>query len=210
MLTLLRLKYFQFLEHWQQKGFLSACRFALYHKDEEVPVVKELDNMPPVKDPGKGYQLVEVTPENFSSRSFRYPLRSREERTGLYFQYGYCALAIVRDGLAVGDLWYVSRSTARAANIHPDVQRLEFDLADDEVYMFDMHVGSDQRGGGLATFLLSSALHHLHGKGYRKAFGYYSADNVPALWVHRLLGYKELPHFIIRRFLLYRTARAKN
>lgn len=209
MLSLLRVKYFQFLEHWHQEGFLSACCFTLYHQDEEVPVMKDLTALPPVKVPEEGLHLIEVTPESFSHQTIKYPLRSRQERVELYFSKGYRGLAMVRDGKAVGALWYVSRDMARTPEIHPDVQRFKIDLADKEVYMFDMHVGAEQRGGGLATFVLNSALHHLYDKGFHKAYGYYSAGNIPALWVHRLLGYKELPHFIVRRFLLYRTARAK-
>ncbi|APG26931.1 hypothetical protein A7E78_03225 [Syntrophotalea acetylenivorans] len=210
MLSLLRVKYFQFIEHWHQEGFLSACCFALYHRDEEVPVVRSLTDLPPLKGAEEGMHLVEVTPENFSPQAFKYPLRSRQERVDLYFQKGYRGLAMVHDGRAIGDLWYVSRGTAKTPEIHPDVQRFKIDLADKEIYMFDMHVGAEQRGGGHATFLLNSVLHHLYGKGYHRAYGYYSATNIPALWVHRLLGYQELPHYIMRRFLLYRTAQVKD
>ncbi|OEU61272.1 MAG: hypothetical protein BA870_08745 [Desulfuromonadales bacterium C00003094] len=210
MLSMLRVKYFQFLEHWHQDGFLSACCFTLYHQDEEVPVVKDLTVLPPMKDPEDGLVFIEVTPESFSPQTIKYPLRSRQERVELYFQKGYRGLAMVRDGKAVGDLWYVCREIARTPELHPDLLRFKIDLADKEVYMFDMHVGAEQRGGGLATFLLSSALHHLNDRGYQKAFGYYSAKNIPALWVHRLLGYQELPHLIMRRFFLYRTAQIKD
>lgn len=209
MLSLLRVKYFQFLEHWRQAGFLSACSFTLYHQDEEVPVVRDLTALPPVKVPEEGLTLIEVTPESFSPQTINYPLRSRQERVELYFGKGYRGLALVREGKVVGDLWYVSRDMAQASEIHPDVQRFKIDLADKEVYMFDMHVGAKKRGGGLATFLLCSALHHLNDRGYQKTYGYYSAKNIPALWVHRLLGYKELPHLIMRRFFLYKTAHIK-
>lgn len=209
MLSLLRVKYFQFLEHWHKDGFLSACCFTLYHRDEEVPVMKELTALPPLKVSEDGLTLIEVSPESFSPTKIKYPLRSRQERVELYFQKGYRGLAMVLDGKVVGDLWYVGRDTAQTPEIHPDVQRFKIDLADKEVYMFDMHVGAEQRGGGLATFLLSSALHHLNDRGYHKAFGYYSAGNIPALWVHRLLGYQELPRLIMRRFFLYRTAQIK-
>lgn len=210
MLSLLRLKYFKFLEYWHQHGFLSACCFTLYHKDEAVPVAKDLNAIPPVKVSEEGLHLIEVAPDTFPSMVFKTPLRNCQERAEIYFRRGYRVLALVREGTVVGDLWFVSRKTARTPGIHPDLQRLKIDLADDEVYMFDMHVSSQQRGGGLATHLLSSALHHLHNRGYCRAWGYYSAYNIPALWVHRLIGYQEFPHFILRRFFVYRTARAKD
>lgn len=210
MLSFLRVKFFQFIEHLHQQGFLPACRFAVYHKEEDVPVVKELDDLPPLKAPEEGLELVEVAPQDCADKTFEHPLRSREERCELYFRNGYCGLAMLREGRPVGDLWYVSTLTARTPPIHPDVQRFKLNLAEDEVYMFDMHVAFDHRGEGLATFLMASALHYLHGKGYRKAYGYYSKANIPALWVHRMIGFKELPHFIIRRFLLYRIAKEKD
>ncbi len=209
MFSMPRVKYFQFLEHWYQKGFWSACGFTLYHKEEEVPVVRDLSNIPPLKVLDEGLTLIEVTPENVSSQNFQYPLRSRRERVEPYLQKGYCALAMVQEGQAYGDLWYVSQKTARTEVIHPDIQRFKIDFSAEDVYLFDMHVDSKQRRGGLATFLLSSALHHLHNQKYCRAFGYYAADNIPALWVHRLLGYQELPPVIVRRYFLHRTTHPK-
>ncbi|OEU51930.1 MAG: hypothetical protein BA871_16205 [Desulfuromonadales bacterium C00003096] len=209
MLSLLRLKYFKFREHQNQHGFLSACGFTLYHMDEAVPVAKDLNDIPPVKASAEALHLIEVAPDAFSAMVFKTPLRNCRERAEIYFRRGYRVLALVSDETVVGDLWYVSRSTALTPGIHPDLQRLNIDLGDNEVYMFDMHVSSQQRGGGLATHLLSSALHHLHDRGYSRAWGYYSAYNIPALWVHRLIGYKEFPHYILRRFFVYRTVRVK-
>ncbi|MEZ4485645.1 MAG: GNAT family N-acetyltransferase [Syntrophotaleaceae bacterium] len=210
MMTLLRLKYFKFLEYWHQHGFLPACCFTLYHKDEAVPVAKDLSSLQPAKVSEEDMQLVELTPDIFSSTVFKTPYRNCPARAKVYFRQGYRCLALMQHDSAVGDLWYVSRSTARTQGVHPDLHRLRIDLADNEVYMFDMHVSSQQRGGGLATNLLSSSLHYLRREGYSKAWGYYSAHNIPALWVHRLIGYQEFPHFILRRFFVLRSARAKN
>jgi GNAT superfamily N-acetyltransferase len=211
MLSLMRNRFFQFLEHWRQKGLLSALLFVIYKEEEAVPVVKDLKQLPPVKVPQEGFRLVDVTPETFPALALVYPLRSRRERTGKYFRRGYRALAMVGEGnKVVGDLWYVSRGSARTSKIHPHVRWFGLDLSEDDVYMFDMHVVSDQRGGGLATYFLKSALHHLHSGGYERAYGYFAAQNTPALWVHRLIGYRELPHFLVRRVFFYETARAKD
>jgi GNAT superfamily N-acetyltransferase len=168
MLSLMRNRFFQFLEHWRQKGLLSALLFVIYKEEEAVPVVKDLKQLPPVKVPQEGFRLVDVTPETCPALGLVSPLR------------------------------------------HPHVRWFGLDLSEDDVYMFDMHVVSDQRGGGLATYFLKSALHHLHSGGYERAYGYFAAQNTPALWVHRLIGYRELPHFLVRRVFFYETARAKD
>ena len=120
------------------------------------------------------------------------------------------SFAMVRDGVVIGDLWYVSRATSRAPRLHPHLQWFGIDPGPDEVYMFDMQVDPNERGNSLTTWFLTSVLFKLRENGYNKAYGYFAAQNVPALWVHRLIGYEEKPHFVVQRFLLYETAHAKD
>lgn len=209
MFSLLLVKYFEFLEHWHEKGFFSACRRALYRLEELVPVEKDLNALSPTKESKEGLDLVEITPHTFSSLQLEYPLRSRQKRAEYYFRRGYLALAMVHDGKVVGDVWYVSSASSQSPEIHPHVKWFGFNLSENDVYMFDMHVVSDQRGGGLGTFFLNTYLQYLHSKGYQKAFGSFAVQNVPALWVHRLIGYKEFPHYVFRRIFLYETGRPK-
>lgn len=209
MVSLLQTKFFQFREHWRHDGFISACRTALYKEEEAVPVEKDLNSLPPLKGPEDGLHLVDITPKTFSSLSLEYSLRSRRKRAESYFRRGYRGLAMVRNGKVVGDVWYVSCTSSRLPEIHPHVKWFGFNLSENEVYMFDMQVVTDQRGGGLATFFMNSCLHYLRSKGYQKAFGYFNAINIPALWVHRLIGFREFPHFIIRRIFFFETGRPK-
>lgn len=211
MIATLRIKYLQFLEHRRQEGLLSACRFTLYKYEEAVPVEKELSTLRPVKAPAGGApELVELGPENFHSLSLTYPLRSRRERAGNYFARGYRSFAMVREGKVLGDLWYVTRQSARAETPHPHLGWFGIDLGPQQAYMFDMYVHPTERGNALTTWFLGSVLHELRRRKVEKVYGYFAAQNVPALWVHRLIGYHERPRFIVRRFLLYETAQAKN
>lgn len=210
MKTLLRIKYFQFIEHYRQAGFLSACWFTLYKCEEAVPVVKNLATLRPAKAPGGALPvLLDLGPDNFYSHDLHYPLRSRRERAERCFRLGYRTFAMVRDGVVIGDLWYVTRATARTPRLHPHLQWFGIDLGEHEVYMFDMHVDQKERGNSLTTWFLTSVLFTLRDKGFDKAYGYFAAQNVPALWVHRLIGYEEKSHFVVQRFLLYETAHAK-
>ena len=209
MFSLLLVKYFEFREHWQQKGFFSACCRALYKEEEFVPVEKDLNSLPPLKPPKEELRLVEINPDTFSSLQLEYSLRSRRKRAEYYFERGYRGLAMVHGEEVVGDVWYASCAYSQIPEIHPHVKWFGLNLCENEIYMFDMHIDSPQRGGGLATFFLNSCLHHLHSKGYQKAFGCFDPQNTPALWVHRLMGYREFPHFIVRRFFLYETGQPK-
>ena len=211
MISMLRIKYLQFLEHRRQEGWLSACRFTFYKHEEAVPVEKDLTALRPVKAPAGGTpELVEIGPENFLCLPLTYLLRSRRERAGRYFALGYRSFAMVRDGKVLGDLWYVTRQSGRFDPPHPHLGWFGIDLGPRQAYMFDMWVDPGERGNALTTWFLGSVLHEQRRRGLEKVYGYFAAQNVPALWVHRLIGYQELPRFIVRRFLLYETARAKN
>ncbi len=116
---------------------------------------------------------------------------------------------MVRGEEVVGDVWYVSRQTARHPRVHPHLDWFGIDLKDDEVYMFDMYVDAGKRGGGLTTYFHGSVLQMMRRKGVRTSYGCYVAKNIPAMWMHRLIGYTELPRCIVRRYFLYETVRAK-
>ncbi|PLX82015.1 MAG: hypothetical protein C0617_15255 [Desulfuromonas sp.] len=210
MVRLGLIKYHQFCEHARKEGFGAALRFSFYKYEEAVPVEKSLAELKPLKKPPTdGLQLLDLGPEEFFESPIFYPLRSRRERAASYFRRGYRTVAMIRNGKVVGDLWYVSRDAARTPEIHPHVKWFGIDLGPDEVYMFDMHVVADERGEGLATYFMGSVLHHLQKRNVRKAYGYFAAHNTPALWVHRLVGFRELSRFTVRRFFLYETAKAK-
>jgi hypothetical protein len=206
----MRMKYLQFLEHGLEKGFWSALKITFYKFEEAVPVEKDLTSLRPVKAlAGTQPELLDLGPENFQALNLYYPQASRRERANRYFDFGYRSFAMVRDKKVIGDLWYVTRETSRTERIHPHLQWFEIDLGPKDIYMFDMHIDPKERGSALSTWFLGSVLHALGDLGRAKAYGYFDAHNVPALWVHRLIGYRELSHHIVRRFFLYEMVREK-
>ncbi len=206
----IRTKYLQFLEHCRQEGFGSACKTTLYKYEEMVPTEKFLDDLREVKPPDEGfYEFLDLGPENFHSHRLRHPLLSRLERAQIYFRQGYRMIAMVRDGEVVGDVWYVSKQNARHPRVHPHLDWFGIDLRDDGVYMFDMYVDAGKRGGGMTTYFLSRVLQMMRESGVRKSYGCFVSDNIPAMWMHRLSGYRELPRCIVRRFFLYEHVRTK-
>jgi GNAT superfamily N-acetyltransferase len=85
---------------------------------------------------------------------------------------------------------------------------LDIQLGEDEAYMFDMYVTPDSRGKVAAGYLLSNALQDLKDSGFTRVYGFYEKDNLPALWIHRLFGYRELGKRKVSRLLLYRKSEA--
>lgn len=211
MLSSLKTRYFQFLEHCRQEDFLSACRIAIYKSEEIVPAEKDLDTLRPVPEPeGGDLPLLDLGPENFDSHRLDFPLRSRRERAGNFLRRGYRMIAMVREGRVVGDVWYVTRASARTQGIHPHLDKwFGIELGADEAYLFDMHVDAEQRGGGLTTYFHGRVLETLRERGFRRAYGSFVAQNIPALWMHRLIDYRELPRCIVRRIFLHETVHGK-
>ncbi len=210
----MRIKYLQFIEQCRKDDFFAACGRALgkslYKSAEFVPAEKELETLRDIPaTEGEAFEFVEVGPENFATLGF--PRVSRYEYAKNYFRKGYRMIALVRDGDVVGDVWYVDRKMARHRTIHSDLVLYKIGLRDDEVYLFDMYLDDGERGGGLATYFLSCVLKRMREQGFRKAYGSYEVGNIPAMWMHRLIGYRELSPFVLRRyFRVYHVAHAKS
>ncbi len=205
MIPFLRTKYFQFVEHSRQQGFWSACKNTLYKYEEMVPTAMDLDSVKPAPAfDNEDLSILELGPENFFSCQLDYPLKSRFERARVYFPRGYRTFVLVeKERHVIGDMWYVSRESAQSPDVHPHVKWFGLDFGDRDIYGFDLQINADQRGGGLATAFHSRVLEMLRERGFRRAYGCYVAGNLPALWMHRLIGYRELPRCIVRRYFLY-------
>lgn len=212
MLPYLLNRYHQFREYWRNKGFFSAVCRSLYKEEEVVPVEKNLITLEKIKPKNleEGWQIIDFLEQGDLNKNFEYSLPSRRESGQFYLQCGYRGVGMIHDGKLLGDVWYVSGAVYSKKKQHPHVKKFGFNLAPDDVYMFDMYVAAEQRKGGIATYFLSSVLQHLHNSGFKRAYGYFSLNNKPALWVHRILGYNELPHVFIKRILFYETIKAKN
>ena len=210
MLNRLRTRYNQFVEHQKEHGLLSACKIVVYKYEEAVPVEKDLSLLKPLqKIKGDEFRIQEVTEATFARLGLPYTYGSRRERAPGYFRNGYQSFVLIKNHRVVGDIWYVTAATAKRKPEHPHLRWFDIELGKDQVYMFDMFVDPRERGSAVTTFFLHSVLHLWKDRGYSKAYGYFVADYVPALWVHRLLGYQERPHHIVRRYLMFDTVRKK-
>lgn len=177
-----------------------------------VTVEKDLSSLPPPGDLFReaGLRLVAITPESVrqdgeNQNVMSYPTKSKSEnryaKAVNYLDKGYRGFALVRGNEVCGDIWYVGGRSDQKEAPHPDLKWLRIQCANDEVYAFDMHLYPEQRGKNMAVLLQSGALHELKRKGFKRAFGYYWAKYLPALWVHRTLQWKELGRIKVSRLL---------
>ena len=208
-IALLHMRYLQFVEKCQQDGFLAAWLSIVFLRVEMVPVERDLTTLRQVKDPvGVLPVIVELGPDNDQSYELNYPLRSRQARKEQYFNRGYRSFAMVREGVVIGDIWYVSHATSSHVPLHSHLRWFGIDLGVREVYTFDMHVLVEERGNSLTTWFMTNVLSRLHDMGYDKNYGYFAVGNQPSIWLHRLIGYKEMGHVVLYRFLFFEIARA--
>ncbi len=207
MLDRLSLNLTMLAEKAKSDGFFKSFSQAVYHRQKAVPAFRDLATMKPERHPLSefGCTLIEISRED-PGPPLEYALKSRKMKVPINFAGGFRSFVMIRENKVVGDIWYVPGS---ADNPRPcdDLELLGIDIKPDEVYAFDMFVPQEARGKDLTTTFMGSVLRRLRDMGYTKAYGYYMADNVPALWIHRLIGYKEMPVVEFRRILGSRSSR---
>ena len=183
-------------------------RSRVYINKIAVPVVKDLSTLSPVKDSLEqaGVELVEITSESLSMNSTTgqrliYSDDQRMKTAIDYLEKGYRGVALVSGDEVSGDIWYVSPGNHGSNALHPDLKWLRLECRDSDVYAFDMYLYPGKRGKNLGNMLQNGALHEIRKHGYARVFGYYWAENIPALWVHRTLHWQELQKLKVSRFL---------
>ncbi len=212
MLTRLSVRCRQFTEMVEAKGFWPTCKLCVYECREAVPVVKDLSTL---KDQtasvcGNGCRIIEINREPIADYKLQYPLKSRAEKAEANLSRGLRSFALVEQNLVLADVWLADRTAISGQRRHRDLRLFDIDLQPGEVYMFDLFLTAEKRGKATATTFMQGVLHQLKERGVKKAYGYFVRDNTPALWVHRLLGYEELPAFIMKRYGVFETARRKD
>jgi hypothetical protein len=183
--------------HLQEHIFLSRVG---------VLVEKDLASLQPLGDAVKkaGLEIVRVTadvvaPNAHGTPRILYQSPKRLEKVLRYMRRGYRGVALARAGVVVGDVWYWSAAFALDNCRHPDLRWLPIVCGRDDVYAFDLALFPDERGKNLANLVQTTALHEIRSDGFQKVFGYYWLENLPALWVHRTLRWKEVRRVAVSR-----------
>ena len=193
----------QVLEILKEKDRLRSVSQCVYWCGEMVPVERDLSSVSPVDALLRklNAELIRLSPDNYGDYHLTYPVGSRRYKALRYLSRGYHSFTLVRDNEVLGDVWHARVGATRAELAHRDFNVLGISPGEKDVYLFDMFIDPNRRGQSLALPLLGGALYGLGQEGCLKGYGFFKADNIPALWVHRMLKYKELPRVRIRRIL---------
>lgn len=199
-----------FIEDAKSKGYIKAIRDIIFWNKPAIPVFIDCDvfNFTKYTFFSDDYALSQFEATMVNKFSGRYR-KSRIRKAKYYLKKNYHALVILKNNQIIGDIWYVINDPQSAVTKieHPDLNLLGITLKDYEAYAFDLYLLEKERGHNLSTFFMSSAIKALKEMGVLRVYGYYMKNNIPALWVHKLIGFRELPEVLISRFLFFRSSK---
>ena len=208
MLNFVKMRFLQIWETMNQYSASYVIDHVIFIDRVAIPVEKDLASLLPGKDDKQGLdgEIVEIRPELIESQQLVYTLRNRHLKALYYLEKGFGGYALVKGNKVSGDIWYFPLDK-KHSGVHSDVEWLGISYGENDIYTFDMYLDQRERGKNASTMLQKGALQGLQQKGFSKAYGYFWANNVPALWVHRILKWKELPRVKVSRFLIFKKVK---
>jgi hypothetical protein len=197
------MRFFHLVESLKIGGFKSVVGEIIYFGREAIIVRMNLKEFKPavrsLADPS--LKCFDVTPEILNQPGYDYQFKNRRLKASWNLQKGLRGFGLLKDGKIIADLWYYSPAFSRGSPEHKDLKWLGLSLHDNDVYGFDMFLNPENRGHNASTYFQGSWLLSLRDRGVENAYGYYWADNTAALWVHRILKWKELGRLKLDRVL---------
>lgn len=211
MLTSTRIRWHQFLELAREKSAAEAFRKAIgccvRLNRIVVPVYLDLSAVKqPRSEQAPSFEFLVLDRENAATLSGMNRVCSRRLKGTYNTASGYYAYAVASEGTIIGDIWCASPRNIEGCRLHPDLDWLGITCGANEAYLFDMYVTPGSRGKVASGYLLAHALNHLKGLGLERVYGFYEKENLPALWMHRLFGYRELPNRKVSCVLHYKRS----
>lgn len=209
MLNDIRMRFAQVFDLVRSDGWNSLLSELFFRGRTAVVVEKELAELAERREPLASARLkvVEINEGVLASGVYRFAVQSRFLKALSYLKRGYGGYALASDNVIVGDTWhYAPRPREDRSVWHKDLRRFGFnDWKNRDVYTFDIFVAPSERRGGVSAAFQNSAMLALRSKGYKRAYGFYWADNLPAKWCTRVTNkWKEIRSFRVSRLLLFR------
>lgn len=206
MIDILRIRLNQVVEEVRVGGLAALSNKMIKFNRVIVPVYKDLTALKEVARSKieQDALFVKVTNGNLADLAPLYTVKSRRLKAFRNVSLGYVAYAVIINNRIVGDIWCAEGGSPAMHLSHPDLVWLGIAATESDAYMFDMYLHVDQRGNAITNFLLGRALEYLKNSGFLRVYGYYERENLPALWVHRLFGYRELKKITINQVLFFR------
>ena len=206
-----KLMIYQVIDTFVDGGLRNVLRSRIFWNRLATPVAMELsapDFSPKHDLLEAGFNFVEVNLWDVQIRNWSFAAPSRGLKAQQNFKRGYRNFAITKDDVVIADVWCLSLQNDRTSISHSDIKMLGINCEAGAAYAFDMYIVPLYRGKNLAVHLQRFLQACLKKDGYQKVYGYYWNDNLPALWMHRMLKFKEFPKRQISRFFF--LIRSKN
>lgn len=206
MFECIKVAWHQAHEAFAGEGLRGIIRPRFFWKRKATPVEMELATISPAstdvfREAGCCFDEIRMEDLRVGKWSFLTPSRSFKVLCNL--KKGWRDFVLHQDGRVIGDVWCVTPRGDGSPVSHPDLRMLGIVCGYREAYAFDMQIAHSFRGKNLAAPLQRSLQSILKTEGLHKVYGYYWDDNLPALWMHRTLKFKELPKRQISRFLWF-------
>jgi GNAT superfamily N-acetyltransferase len=198
-----KLMIYQVLDNFSERGIRDVLRSRIFWNRLATPVAMELSisSFSPKNELIEaGFKFVEVKLQDIQNGNCSFVIPSRGIKALGNLRRGYRNFAVAKNGVVVADVWCLSPRDNGTSISHPDTKMLGINCELRDAYAFDMYVAPLYRGRNLAIPLQKFLQACLKDDGCQKVYGYNWDDNLPALWMHRMLKFKEFPKRKITRF----------
>ncbi len=209
MIDYLAMRLFHVIDNVRISGLRSVIREVVYSGRIAVPVEMDLKNVQPyLAGPhGEGLKCLDIDPGFFKNGRYDYQFKNRRLKAYRNLKKGLLGYGLLRGREMVADLWYSSPALSPGSPEHGDLKWLGISPHGKYAYAFDMFLVPAMRGRNMATYVQGSFLLKLRERGIERVYGYYWSDNLAALWMHRMLKWRELGKVRASRFLTLRRYR---
>lgn len=198
---------YQIREAFTEGGLQNLFSKRVFWHRTATPTVMDLTTLPAFGGlEGSDYHFIELTLEGLRMGQWSFMASSRRFKTPGNLKKGWRGFAVVKDSIVLGDVWCITPRERGKSVIHPDIDMLGIRCGEKDAYAFDMFFDRAYRGKNLAVPLQRFLQSTLKTEGYEKVYGFYWDDNLPALWMHRMLKFKELPKRRVSRFFFLHSA----
>jgi GNAT superfamily N-acetyltransferase len=202
MFTKMKRAFFKIREELTNGNFGVFIRTQVFINRVATPVEMDMTSLQTTDYhfPDTDYKFIELRLNDLLAAKWHYPISSRRYKALQFLKKGWRCFAVTKDCNVIGDVWCAPYTHEVVRQVHPDLRMLGIQCKDGEAYAFDMLIDPFYRGKNLAVPLHRYLHSSLRNDGFNKVYGYYWNDNLPALWMHRMIKFHELPKRQVSRF----------
>jgi hypothetical protein len=199
--------YYQIREALAEGGWRNLIRRRVFWQRTATPVEMDLSTLPAFRGlEGSDYEFIELTLGDLRAGKWFFTEPSRRFKAPGNLKKGWRGFILIKGSIVVGDIWCITPRKGENSVSHPDIEMLGIRCGERDGYAFDMLIDPAYRGKNLAVPLQRFLQSTLKMEGYERVYGFYWDDNLPALWMHRMLKFKELPKRRLSRFFFLQSA----